>query len=138
MTDGLDQALANAGLDLLRADTELTIYGEKVPDGAAPPYVRVYTWIEWPVDGDGNALDGRSNAAVVRWYCHCIGADDVAARAVEQRVRTNLLDQSPSVAGMSCGMIRHEQSVPPDPDETTGALEVDAVNVFRLSAWRST
>jgi hypothetical protein len=136
MTDGRDQAMADAGLNLLRADIgppALVVFDGPVSAGQQPPYVRVYTHIEWPADDPNNALDGVSGRAVVRWYCHCVGSNDTAARAVAQRVRTQLLDKRPAVAGMVPGMIRHEQSIPPVPDETTGVPVLDTVNVYRLT-----
>src|SRR5881396_99185 len=127
MTDGLDQAMADAGLNLLRADASLTVLDGPVPAGQIPPYVRVYTTVEWPADDPNNALDGLTGRAVVRWLCHCVGANDQAARAVAQRVRTQLLDKRPTIAGMVPGLIRHEQDQPPQVDETTGVAVADAV-----------
>lgn len=138
MTDGLDQAMADAGLNLLRADLgppALVVLDGPVPAGQQPPYIRAYTTIEWlpgPED-DNNALDGVSGRAVVRWTLHCVGANDQAARAVAQRARTQLLDKRPAIAGMVPGMIRHEQGVPPTVDEITGVAVVDAVHVYRLT-----
>jgi hypothetical protein len=136
MTDGLDQALANAGLNLLRADASLTVYDSKAPTGAAPPYVLVYTTVDRPSEDEDNSGDGRTRVWTGRWICHCVGAgeDGIAARAVAQRVRTALLDVRPVIAGLSCGLIRLEQSDPPQKDETTGSLVLDAVEVFRLKA----
>lgn len=140
MTDGLDQALANVGLDLLRADTDLKVHDGKVPDtvpnASRPPYVLVYTLIDRPDEDEDRAMDGRSSVWVVRWICHCVGsgADASAARAVAQRVRTQLLDVQPTVPGLACGRIRSEASLPPDRDESTGRLVMDAVLTFRLRA----
>lgn len=137
MTDGFDQALANAGLDLLRADTSLTVYPDAegyVPNSLPDHYVRVYTHIEWPTGAPGDSLDGLSGSPTVRWYCHCIGANDIAARAVAQRVRTQLLNQRPAVTGLGLGLIRQEFTAPPTRDESTGAVVMDAVAVYRLDA----
>src|SRR5690242_12112005 len=103
MTDGLDQALANAGLNLLRADTSLTVFDGRVPPGARPPYVQVYTTVDRPDADEDNSADGRSRVWVARWICHCVGAGDdaSAARAVAQRVRTQLLDQRPTIPGLN-------------------------------------
>ncbi len=136
MTDGFDQALANLGLDLLRADTSLTVYDGKVPTGAVPPYCLVYTTVERPSEDEDNAFDNRSRVWVVRWYCHCVGSGDdaSAARAVAQRVRTQLLDVRPTLSGFALSMIRQEVNNPPDRDESTGKLMMDAVSVYRLRA----
>lgn len=137
MTDGLDQALVNVGLTLLRADASLTVYDGVVPSPTpAPPYVVVYTSVDRPADTSSGALAlaGLSNHWTVSWYCHCVGGDATAARAVAQRVRTQLLDVRPSVSGLTCGLIRQSQSAPPTRDETTGVLVMDALRVFELFA----
>lgn len=135
MTDGLDQALADVGLDLLQADTSLTVYDGVVPKGAVRPYVLVYTSISRPSEDLDNAFDGRSGVWSVRWICHCVGDNAEAARGVAQRVRTQLLDVRPVVVGLACGLIRMEgDSLPPVRDETTGVLVMDAVETYRLRA----
>jgi hypothetical protein len=138
MTDGFDQALANVGLALLRADLgppALIVFDGKVPDPTpAPPYVLVYTTVEWPDGAPGDSLDGLSGSPVARWTCHCVGGNEIAARAVAQRVRTQLLNQRPTIAGLNLGLIKQEQAAPPTRDETTGSLVMDAVCVYRLGA----
>lgn len=145
MTDGLDQLLADAGLNLLRADIgppALVVYDGAVPNvvppnpPAPPPYVVVYTTISHPDDPGSTSLSGVVRRAHVRWTCHCVGGDHKASRAVAQRVRTALLNIRPVVAGMNVGLIKDDQDVPPDPtrDETTGAVVIDTVHVFSLIA----
>lgn len=140
ITDGLDQALANAGIALLQADLgppPLVVYDGVVPATASANggYVLVYTTISRPSDDPDNALVGRTGVWVVRWICHCVGGTASGARAVAQRVRTALLDVRPTVAGLSCGLIRMEgDSQPPQRDETTGVLVMDAVETYRLRA----
>lgn len=132
MTDGLDQLMADAGLNLLRADVGLVVLDEPVPQGLEPPYVRVYTHIEWLADDPANSLDALTSRAVVRWYCHCVGSTDMASRAVAQRVRTQLLDQRPTITGRQPGLIRHEQSQPPTANEEAGPAVISTVQVYRL------
>jgi hypothetical protein len=134
MTDGLDQALANAGLNLLRADANLNVLDGSVPTGTVPPYVLVYTTVEWPDAAPGDALDGLSGSPVVRWYLHCVGGNEIAARGVAQRARTQLLNQRPTIIGLALGLIKQEQALSPVRDETTGKLVMDAVCVYRLGA----
>lgn len=134
MTDGLDQALANAGLGLLQADVNLTVLDGSVPNGTIPPYVLVYTTIEWPDGAPADSLDGLAGSPVARWYCHCVGATEAAARGVAQRARTQLLNQRPVIAGLNLGLIKQEQALPPARDETTGTVVMDAVSVYRLGA----
>lgn len=136
MTDGLDQALANAGLALLTADLSLVVFDGAVPNPTpSPPYTVVYTTVEWPAAAAGDALDGLAGSPTVRWICHCVGSNAAAARAVAQRVRTQLLNQRPVIAGLNVGLIRQEPGpAPPQRDETTGALVMDTVVVYRLTA----
>jgi len=135
MTDGLDQALAASAIALLTADTSLNVLDGVVPNGTVPPYVLVYTSLGRPSADPDNSIDGRSRVFTVRWYCHCVGGNAQAARAVAQRVRTALLDVRPVVAGLQCGLIR-EQPDPPAPvrDEMTGTLVMDAVEIYELRA----
>ena len=140
MTDVFDLALVNAGLDLLRADSALTVYDGAVPNPAPPyptppPYVLVYSTVAWPADDDTiGSLDGRSRRLVARWICHCVGETQQASREVAQRVRAAMLDARPQVSGLQPGFIRDEQDDPPARDETTGVVVFDAVHVYRLNA----
>ena len=143
ITDGLDQALANAGIALLQADLgppALVVYDGVVP--ASPDtnrgYVLVYTSVSRPSDDPDNSGDGKTRVWVARWICHCVGGTATSARAVAQRVRTALLDVRPTVTGFSAsavGPIRMEgDSQPSQRDETTGVLVMDTVEVYRLRA----
>ncbi len=141
MTD-YDQAIADAGLALLGADPALTVYDGVVvnptPDILSNPYVLVYTTVERPSEDLDNSANGRSTVWVARWICHCVGGNAHAARAVAQRVRVAMLDANlnglPTLVGLSCGLIRWEQSSPPEKDETTGIPVMDAIEIFRLRA----
>jgi hypothetical protein len=144
VTDGLDQALANAGLALLTADTSLVVFRGGVPNPTPnPPYVVVRTTVDRPSDDPDNSLNGKSGVWVCRWFCYCVGGGtgatpteaEIAAIAVAQRVRTALLDVRPTIVGLSPGPIRWEQSSPPQsPDELTGTPIREAVEVYRLRA----
>lgn len=138
MTDGLDQALAGVGLALLAADTALKVFDGVVdnptPDPKSVPYVLVYATVSRPRDDGDRSFNGKSNVWIARWICHCVGANAEAARAVAQRVRTQLLDQRPVVTGLSCDLITWEDSLPPAKNETTGQAVLDAVEIYRLKA----
>lgn len=142
MTDGLDQAIANAGLNLLttalgQVAPPIPVYDSKVPDGATPPYVLVYAIVERPDTDPANAVDGRSRTFMCRWFCHSVGGgqDGVASRAVAQQVRTALLDVRPVITGLAPGLIRKEPGVPPPQrDEQTGDLVLSVAEVYRLTA----
>lgn len=146
MTDGLDQALVNAGLALLQADAQLVVYPGGVPDltpPASPPYVVVYAVVEWPAGAEGDSLDGLSRSPTVRWITHSIGGGvgatpataEQAARAVGQRVRTALLNKRLVVTGLDLWPIRQEQGAGvPIPDEITGVPVMDLTQTYRASA----
>lgn len=140
ITDGLDQALINAGLALLQADLgppALVVFDGVVPANTSvnAGYVLVYTTISRPSDDPDNSADGKTRVWVARFICHCVGGTAASARGVAQRVRTALLDVRPVVAGLSCGPLRMEgDSQPPQRDETTGPLVMDAVATYRVRA----
>jgi hypothetical protein len=137
-----EQAVAAAVLTLLRTSGSppLTVHDGEVPTDPVtgrsdpPPYVLVYTTYEHPegTGGAGNTVDGQSKTAHARFYCHCVGDNGQAARAVAGRVRTALLDVRPVVAGRTCGLIKEEQALPPERAERTGRLVMDAVRVYRV------
>jgi len=137
MTDGLDQSLVDAGLTLLAADPvspAWPVYDGVVPNGAARPYWLVYSMVSRPSEDIDNAGDGRSRVWEVRYIVHSVAENAKAARAGAQRARTQLLDSSPTIPGLSCGRIRLETSDPPARDETTGVPVMDAVQTYRLRA----
>jgi hypothetical protein len=136
MTDGLDQAIANAGLALLAAEPGPTFYDGAVPNPTpALPYGVVYWTISRPSDDPDNSANGKTSVWVARWIIHGVGGTAMSARAVLQHARTALLDVRPTVAGLSCGPIRMEgDSQPPQRDETTGVLVMDAVETYRMRA----
>lgn len=135
MSDQLDELHTQAGIARLQADSTLVVVAD-TPIGVnqAPPYVRVYVHIERPADHHGNKLSGTSDAYVVRWYCHCVGANDTSSRAVAMRVRSALLDYRPTITGRDCGLIRMESSVPPQRDESTGVMVIDTLQIFTMSS----
>lgn len=129
-----EQAHLDAIVNLLTGSGSppLTVFKGKVPDNTATPYVRVYSTLEFLPDGQGNALDGQSKSAIARYYCHCVGGSDDAARGLAARVRTALLDVRPVITGRTCGLLREEEAPPPIPDESTGAYVIDAIRTYRL------
>lgn len=149
MTDGFDQALVNAGVALLTNDLSLTVYPGGVSDPIPPapplppPYVVVRGFVEWPAGAGGDALDGVSGSPTVRWICVCVGGGPDATRAqaqtaclaVAQRVRTDLLNQRPAIAGLDLGMIRQEPGAGTlTLDESTGVPIAELVVVYRTFA----
>jgi hypothetical protein len=136
MTDLLDQAVVNAVFAQLALDTSLVVYDSVVPSNPTPtpPYCVVYTHVMRPDEDKDNPLTGRSAVWLVRFITHAVGSNAVAARAVTQRVRTQLLDFRPVVTNMTCGLVRMEDAQPPQRDESTGALVMDAITTYRLRA----
>lgn len=137
MTDGLDQALTQVGFDLLAADPispAWPAYDGVVPNGAVRPYWVVYTSVSYPSESPDNAIDGRSAVREVRWIVHSVGDTASSARAGAQRARTQLLDVSPTIPGLSCGRIRLEESQPPVRDDISGVPVMSAVQSYRLRA----
>lgn len=134
----VEQLHADAILALLAAapgSPALVVYDGKVPDPptvASPPYVLVYLATTTPT---GTSLTSSQDRAVTRAYCHCVGADAKAARAVAGRVHAALLNAKPTITGRVCFPIRDDDSGgPPDRDETTGVLVMDQVSVYRLES----
>jgi hypothetical protein len=128
------QAHADAVLTLLRADTSLTVHDGRVPNGAVPPYVVVYFYDTDPELADSRSVTGGSSRYLLRVYCHCVGGNQIAARAVSQRVRAALLDAAPTVSGRVCFPIRREDGQPVERDESTGTLVHSKVDLYRLES----
>jgi hypothetical protein len=130
---------ADAIMDALRAETRLTVYPAEtggatmVPNGAEPPYVSVHIAGDYPLGGRMSHLSTRTR---VRAYCHCVGADDTAARAVHDLVRGALLDLRVTIPGRACYPIRYETGRDHDPraTETTGVTVVTITDCYRLES----
>ena len=76
----------------------------------------------------------RAERAVVRAVIHCVGATAAAADIIGVAVRQVLLDVTPTVTGRKCFPIRMERSLDPEPDETTGVMVLDQIQVYRLES----
>lgn len=130
MADQLDELHAQAGLALLTANSALAgrVFDGKVPDPTPdPPYVVVYTTVEWTRDGIGTALGATQNTVTTTYNCHCVGLTAAAARAVGMQVRSSLLNVRPVIASRNCGPIKQDDTIPPQRDESTGRLVMDAI-----------
>lgn len=127
---------ADAVLGLLRAapGNPLKVLDGAVPTGTAPPYVLVYFADSDPELAESRPLTGRSDRYVLRAYCHSVGGNSEATRALGDRVRAALLDKAPTVAGRLCWPIRREDGQPPQRDESTGSLVMDRVDIYRLES----
>lgn len=133
-----DDPHAAAILAALRA-TPLTVYPlengqpgtEMVPAKAGPPYVVAWIQVRYIL---GPTIDLRSTRAVTTVTLHSVGLTDTAARVVAGVARDALLDLVPTITGRRCWPIRHDDGQPPRPDESTGRLVVDQVDVYRLES----
>ena len=140
MSDLLDELHAQAGLELLIANPMLgpnRVFDGVVPSPTPnPPYVMVYCVVEWPpgLEGMANSLDHLSVTCRTTYYCHGVGATAAAARGVGMQIRSSLLDVRPSVAGRVCSMIEQIETVPPQRDESTGVLVMDAISVYSFAS----
>lgn len=134
-------AHAQAVLDLLAGDVDgpppLVVLDGEVPQGILPPYLLVYMTVRTPsgeMPADSANVEMDSDRVILLAYLHSVGGSARAARMVADRGRRRLLNVTPTIAGRECWPIRHDESRPPDPDETTGALVVDQVDVYRLES----
>lgn len=103
----------------------------EVPDPRPLEYVVVYPQVSY------RALDElpvRSRRAVVRFVTHSVGQTGMAAQIIAGNVREAVLDMRPAIARRTCYPIRDEQSLPPERDESTGVLVMDAMTVWRLES----
>jgi hypothetical protein len=116
-------------LVLLDAGVTGAVYDGKVPSPAPPvPYVVAYFSASWP----DLSFQGVRNAFQLRMTLHCVAGTARAARMVADEVQSALLDVTPTVAGRACHPIRWEDSAPPQRDESTGVLVMDAIDVYTL------
>lgn len=133
------QAHAQAVLDRLTSSGSpaLNVLDGKVPQGTVPPYVLVYFTVATPggeMAPDKVSINQLSDVVEMSAYCHCVGGNGAAARALTSRVRTALLNQVLSVSGRVCLPVKHTDNYTPDRDETTGATFFDVVDIYRLTS----
>lgn len=128
------QAHADAVLGLLvPAAVTVPVLDGFVKPGTVRPYLLVYMYLETP-DGleapDAVSLNFDSDVVNFWIYCHCVGDDAKAARAVSAQARLALLNVTPVVGTRSCFPIRNRPGSPPRRDEETGPLVMDQVDVY--------
>jgi hypothetical protein len=130
----VEVAHADAVLDLIEA-TGLTVYRGKLPPDVAtlsPPWVLVYTAIEWPGEDGDHGLDQASSTCIASFYCYCAGTTDTSVLAVTGRVRTVLVDVRPAITGRVCNPIDQVSSEPARPHEGTGNSILSALSIYEL------
>lgn len=117
-------------------DPPLVVYDGGIPEDPndlAAAYVLVYFYTTRP---DGTSLTNKSDRAVTRAVCHCVGHNHIASRAVAGRVASALLDVVPVIPGRVCFPIRDDGSAqPPRPDEPAPGLRfMDQIVTYRLES----
>jgi hypothetical protein len=133
------QAHAQAFLSLLDADDvppSLVVLDGQVK-GQLPPYVLVYFRLHTPEGTEVPekvALEDTSDVLDTWAYCHSVGGNPTAARAVAGRVRAALLGVEPVIADRVCYPIVHDDSQPTNRDETTGTPVFDHVDVYKFTS----
>lgn len=122
-------------LSLLRAVPGLRVFPDA--NGATPtattalPYVVAWISVRYDL---GPTIEGRSSRGVATATVHSVGANDTAARVTAGKVRTALLDVVPEMAGRKPYPIRHDDSPPARPDESTGRRVFDQIDLYRLES----
>jgi hypothetical protein len=64
--------------------------------------------------------------------CHCVGGNAQAARQMADLARTALVAVRPTVTGRSCFPITRDSGMPPQRDESTGVLVMDAIDQYTI------
>ncbi len=134
-------ALADAFLERARAapGPALSVHDGAVPNGSSaprPPYAVVYFRF---VTSDGERapdlvdIEDRAQPVEMRAYVHAAGGNAKAAREVADRVYGQVFGWTPTISGLECWPVRHDDSQPPERDETDG-LVVVALDTYRLQS----
>lgn len=122
---------AAAVLALLDPDPVWQAYDGALPSPTpARPYWVVYFTQAYP----DLTFTGVTKTFQLRVTVHNVSGNGVAARIGSDRARALLLDVRPVVAGRTCYRIRWEESVPPQRDESTGAVVMDAIDTYMLAS----
>lgn len=133
--------LADAFLTRARAapGPALAVHDGAVPNSPTapkPPYAVVHFRFITP-DGERapDLVDIEDSAQPVemRAYVHAAGGNAAAAREVADRVYGQVFGWTPTISGLECWPVRHDDSQPPDRDETNG-LVIVALDVYRLQS----
>lgn len=140
------QLHAAAVLDRLRSSgtPALTVFDGRVPVPPevatlpAPPYVVVrfaFRSLGAGARPDGSNMIFQSLPFEVTARVYSVAGNGQALRAMVNRVQVALLDWVPSVAGRSCGPMRHMDSFDALPDERTGVTFFEAGDDYRFTSY---
>lgn len=121
------------------ASPTLTVYDGKVPDPtpnpSSNPYVVVRFVFYTQTAEQAPSIVALNNDA---WplqtdaYTYSVGGSEAASRAVASQVYSRLVGYTPTLSGRTCFSIRHVDSAPRDPDETTGVAVGTTAHIYRL------
>lgn len=118
------------------------VYDGEVPkqaDGTRmePPYRLVHFQFTTPGAVDRPDLidiEDATRPLEMRAFVHSAADTARAARAVADQTYTVVADQELVVTGRTSFRVRHEDSQPPDRDESTGETIFAAVDVYRMTS----
>lgn len=115
----------------------LTPLDGAVTEGETPPYLLVAFRFSTPdaeAEPDKTDLSFNQTAVAVEITCHSVATTTTGARAIADRVRSALLNATPTVAGRSCFPVRHIDGQEPRRDESTQATIFDQIDVYRFTS----
>lgn len=104
---------------------------------AKPPYRLVYFQFTAPGAEDRPDLIDIEDAGrplEMRAFVHSVAQNARAARALADQTFSVVADQVLAVTGRDSFRVRHEDSQPPDRDESTGVTVFAAVDVYRMTS----
>lgn len=135
MTRQLHAAALLTRLEASPGPLPLVALDGHVPDGTLPPYAAVHFLFRRLTASESpgtTSLTFESTTYQVDAYVHSVGTDARLARAVANRVEGQWLNWVPTVTSRTCTPMRQVDSLPANPDEQTGELTVDLVDVYRF------
>lgn len=119
-------------LMLLRALPALTVHDAKVPDAAPLPYALAYFEMATADGAEVTPLTQDTQAVDLTLYLHSVAGNAAAARAIQWKTWTALVNTRITVAGRRTWPVRQIDAAPATKDESTGKLIVDLTDVYRL------
>jgi hypothetical protein len=126
----------SAGADeillLLRSLPSLTVHDAKVPDAAPLPYALTYFAMTTADGAEVTPLTLDTQAVDLTLYLHNVAGNAAAARAVQWKTWTALVNARVTITGRKTWPVRQIDDAPATKDESTGKLIVDLTDVYRL------
>jgi hypothetical protein len=104
---------------------------------AEPPYRLVHFQFLSPGSEDRPDLidiEDATRPLEMRAFVHSVAETARAARSLADQTYSVVADQELVVAGRTSFRVRHEDSQPPDRDQSTGVTVFSAVDVYRMTS----